>query len=202
MNMYAFLRKSIAHFLEAIYQPFLFALVLSVFVMFFVMYLGKYKNVDVKQRILNGFKEWMNNFKKSKKFRRIFYFVFIVVMILFKTLLVRNVNFNPTGNVVGVWGFYRHDGTFTTEIVENIVLFIPFIFFLFFMLEVTSKKTTKFLAVMGKSILISFLSSLTIEMLQLFLHLGTWQLSDLAFNTLGGVIGGFIYWVSAKIRRK
>ena len=200
--MYAFLRKSIAHFLNAIYQPFLFALVLSVFVMFFVMYLGKYKNVDVKQRILNGFKEWMNNFKKSKKFRRIFYFVFIVVMILFKTLLVRNVNFNPTGNVVGVWGFYRHDGTFTTEIVENIVLFIPFIFFLFFMLEVTSKKTTKFLAVMGKSILISFLSSLTIEMLQLFLHLGTWQLSDLAFNTLGGVIGGLIYWVSAKIRRK
>lgn len=202
MNMYVFLRKSIAHFLEAIYQPFLFALVLSIFVMFFVMYLGKYKNVDVKQRILNGFKEWMNNFKKSKKFRRIFYFVFIVVMILFKTLLVRNVNFNPTGNVVGVWGFYRHDGTFTTEIVENIVLFIPFIFFLFFMLEVTSKKTTKFLAVMGKSILISFLSSLTIEMLQLFLHLGTWQLSDLAFNTLGGVIGGSIYWVSAKIRRK
>ena len=202
MNMYAFLRKTIAHFLNAIYQPFLFALVLSIFVMFFVMYLGKYKNVDVKQRILNGFKEWMNNFKKSKKFRRIFYFVFIVVMILFKTLLVRNVNFNPTGNVVGVWGFYRHDGTFTTEIVENIVLFIPFIFFLFFMLEVTSKKTTKFLAVMGKSILISFLSSLTIEMLQLFLHLGTWQLSDLAFNTLGGVIGGLIYWVSAKIRRK
>ena len=29
----------------------------------------------------------------------------------------------------------------------------------------------------------------------------TWQLSDLAFNTLGGVIGGLIYWVSAKIRK-
>ena len=198
--MYAFLRKSIAHFLEAIYQPFLFALVLSIFVMFFVMYLGKYKNVDVKQRILNGFKAWINNFKKSKKFRRIFYFVFIVVLILFKTLLVREMNFNPTGNVVGIWGFYKHEGTFTTEVIENIVLFIPLIFFLFFMLETTSKKTTKFLKVMGMAIVISFLSSLTIEMLQLFLHLGTWQLSDLAFNTLGGVIGGLIYWVSAKCR--
>ena len=202
MNMYAFLRKSIAHFLNAIYQPFLFALVLSIFVMFFVMYLEKYKSINFKQRIIGGFKDWKNNFKNSVKFRRIFYFVFIVVMILFKTLLVRNTNFNPTGNVVGVWGFYRHDGTFTTEIVENVVLFIPFIFFLFFMLEVTSKKTTKFLAVMGKSIIISFLSSLTIEMLQLFLHLGTWQLSDLAFNTIGGVVGGLIYWVSVKIRRK
>ncbi|MBR3173773.1 MAG: hypothetical protein IKF24_04525 [Eubacterium sp.] len=39
-------------------------------------------------------------------------------------------------------------------------------------------------------------------MLQLFLRLGTWQLSDIAFNTLGGVIGGLVYWVSAKIRGK
>ena len=202
MNIYAFLRKTIAHFLNAIYQPFLFALVLSVFVMFFVMYLDKYKNINVKQRICSGFKDWGKRFKSSPKFRRILYFVFITVMILFKTLLVRNMNFNPTGNVVGIWGFYRHDGTFTTEIIENVVLFVPFIFFLFFMLETTSKKVTNFLGVMGRAIAISFLSSLAIEMLQLFLHLGTWQLSDLCFNTLGGVIGGLIYWISAKIRRK
>ncbi len=200
--MYAFLRKTIAHFLNAIYQPFLFALVLSVFVMFFVLYLEKYKNIKVKDRIVSGLKDWMKMFKKSVKFRRIFYFVFIVIMILFKTLLVRDMSFNPVGNVVGVWGFYRHDGTFTTEIVENIVLFIPFIFFLFFMLETTSKKTTKFFAVMGRTMVISFLSSLAIEMLQLFLHLGTWQLSDICFNTIGGIIGGLIYWISAKIRRK
>ena len=54
---------------------------------------------------------------------------------------------------------------------------------------------------MWRAIVISFLSSLTIEMLQLFLRLGTWQLSDLCFNTLGGVIGGLIDWVTAKIRR-
>ncbi|MCR5430297.1 MAG: VanZ family protein [Eubacterium sp.] len=201
MSMYAFLRKVISHFLNAIYQPFLFALVLSVFVMFFIMYLEKYKNIRVKDRILNGLKDWINNFKQSVKFRRIFYFVFIVVMILFKTLLVRNMEFNPTRNVVGVWGFYRHDGSFTTEVVENVVLFIPFIFFMFFMLETTSKKATKLLVVIGRSIVISFLSSLTIEMLQLFLHLGTWQLSDLCFNTLGGIIGGFIYWITTLMRR-
>lgn len=54
--------------------------------------------------------------------------------------------------------------------------------------------------VMGGAIAISFLSSLAIEMLQLFLRLGTWQLSDLCFNTLGGVIGGLIYRVSVKCR--
>lgn len=201
-NYIRIIKRVIAHTLDALYQPFLFALLLSVFVMFFVMYLGKYKNINVKKRIINGFKEWINNFKKSKKFRRIFYFVFIVVMILFKTLLNRDIDLHPTGNVIGVWGLYRSDGTFTAEVFENTAMFIPFIFFLFFMLETTSKKTTKFLKVMGMTIVISFLSSLTIEMLQLFLHLGTWQLSDLCFNTLGGVIGGLIYWASAKIRGK
>ena len=195
------IKRIIAHTLDAIYQPFIFALVLSVFVMFFVMYLEKYNNKKVMDRLLSGFKDWKNNFKRTAKFRRIFYFVFVVVMIVFKTLLNRTVDFHPTGNVLGVWGLYRSDGTFTAEILENIVMFIPFIFFLFFMLETTSKKTTKFLAVLVKAIVISFSFSLAIEMLQLFVHLGTWQLSDICFNTLGGLIGGFIYWITVLVRR-
>ena len=194
-------RNIIRNVLQAIYQPFLFALILSVFVMFFVLFLGKYKNGTVKQKIKWAFLEWKENFCKSVKFRRTLYLVFVAIMILFKTLLNRDIWLSPFRDVIGSWGFKDYNGKFTTEIVENIVLFIPLIFFLFFFLETTSKKTTKFLKVMGMAIVISFLSSLTIEMLQLFLRLGTWQLSDLAFNTLGGVIGGLVYWVSAKIRK-
>lgn len=40
---------------------------------------------------------------------------------------------------------------------------------------------------------ISFLFSLGIEFTQLFLKLGSFQLSDLVYNTLGGLIGGLIY---------
>ena len=191
----------ISNVLKAIYQPFLFALVLSVFVMFFVMYLEKYKGIRVKDGIFRGLKDWKNRFKESAKFRRLFYFVIIFVMILFKTLLNRDIELNPVSNVIGVWGLYDNHGKFTTQMVENIILFIPLVFFLFLFLETTSKKTSKFFAVMWRAIVISFLTSLSIEMLQLFLRLGTWQLSDLAFNTLGGVIGGLIYWVSAKCRR-
>ena len=190
----------ISNVLKSVYQPFLFALVLSVFVMFFAMYLEKYKRIRVKDRIFKGLKDWKNSFKESVKFRRLFYLVIILVMILFMTLLNRDMELNPVANVNGVWGLYDNHGRFTTQMIENIMLFIPLIFFLFFFLETTSKRTSKFLAVMGRAIAISFLSSLAIEMLQLFLHLGTWQLSDLAFNTLGGVIGGLIYWVSAKCR--
>ena len=56
-----------------------------------------------------------------------------------------------------------------------------------------------------KSIQIAFLSSLTIELLQLFLRLGTFQISDLFFNTMGGLAGGIIYFlvnaVAERIRR-
>ena len=186
--------------LKAVYQPFLFALVLSFFVMFFVMYLEKYKGIQVKDRVFKGLKDWKNNFKESVKFRRLFYFVIILAVILFITMLNRDMELNPVSNVIGVWGLYDNHGRFTTQMIENTMLFIPLIFFLFFFLETTSKKTSKFLAVMWRAIAISFLSSLAIEMLQLSLRLGTWQLSDLCFNTLGGVIGGLIYWVSAKCR--
>lgn len=200
-NYIRVIKRIIAHTLDAIYQPFLFALVLSVFVMFFVMYLDKYKGTKIKERIIKGFKDWKNHFVNSVKFRRCFYFVFIAVMILFKTLFNRDIEVNPLANVIGVWGLYDNHGRFTTQMVENIVLFVPFVFFLFFFLEKTSKKRSDFLPVIGKSIAFSFLFSLTIEMLQLILHLGTWQLADLCFNTLGGLIGGLIYWVSAKIRK-
>ena len=193
-------KNIITNVLKAIYQPFFFALVLSVFVLFFVMFLDKYKEGSFNNKIQLALKEWKDRFVSSVRFRRTFYFVFILVMILFKTMLNREVWMSPLRNVIGIWGFKDENGNFTTEIIENVILFIPLIFFLFFFLETTSKKVTKFFAVMGRAIAISFLASFSIEMLQLFLRLGTWQLSDLCFNTLGGVIGGLVYLVSAKCR--
>lgn len=191
----------IKHVLKAIYQPFFFALILSVFMLFFVMFLEKYNEGSIKDKIVMAFKEWKDKFLSEKKFRRTFYLVFFIVMILFRTLLNRDMWANPVSDVIGVWGLHRKDGTFTTEIFENVILFIPLIFFLFFFLETTSKKTSKFLVIMGRTIAISFLFSLIIEMLQLFLRLGMWQLSDICFNLLGGIIGGLVYWITAKIRR-
>ena len=37
------------------------------------------------------------------------------------------------------------------------------------------------------------------DFLQLFLRLGTFQLSDLCYNTLGGAIGGVLYWICTEI---
>ena len=38
-------------------------------------------------------------------------------------------------------------------------------------------------------------------MLQLLLRLGTFQLSDIFYNTVGGVLGGLAYYVAMKARK-
>ena len=49
---------------------------------------------------------------------------------------------------------------------------------------------------------IAFIFSISIEMLQLLLRLGTFQLSDLFYNTAGGIVGGLVYYVAMKARKR
>ena len=49
---------------------------------------------------------------------------------------------------------------------------------------------------------IAFIFSIIIEMLQLFLRVGTFQLSDLFYNTIGGVVGGLMYYVAMNARKR
>ena len=64
-------------------------------------------------------------------------------------------------------------------------------------LEKVDKNWKKMLRQSGK---IAFVFSIVIEMLQLLLRLGTFQLSDIFYNTVGGVVGGFIYYAVVKIK--
>lgn len=41
-----------------------------------------------------------------------------------------------------------------------------------------------------------------LEMLQLLLRLGTFQLSDIFYNTVGGVLGGLMYCAVMKARKR
>lgn len=107
---------------------------------------------------------------------------------------------NPLANVIRVWGLYNEKGELTTEVLENLALFILFTVLLLLSFR---KKIIGELGQLGttlwQSTKITFLFSLDIEFLQLFLRLGTFQLSDLFYNTLGGLIGGMIYWIEYTI---
>ena len=87
--------------------------------------------------------------------------------------------------------------TLTTECFENIALMLPFTFLLMWtakekLLKAKGRQIC-FTNILWYSTKVAFLFSLTIEFLQLFLRLGTFQLSDLCYNTLGGAIGGVSY---------
>lgn len=182
----------IKNVLTALYQPFWFAISLSVLFMFV------YKSYD---SVKSAAKQWIIWFRTDVEFRKLFLLVFFSVMVLFRTLFNRNMWMNPLSKVLGGWWIYNEDGKLTTESIENFIMFVPFtIMYLwnnhrrFFRRRIYISRT---LWIAAK---VTFIFSFTIEMLQLFLRVGTWQISDLFYNTLGGIAGGAIYFVVCYIK--
>lgn len=193
------IKTIITNILTSLYQQFGFSLILSIIFMFIWK---KYSSIK------EAATEWINWFKSEVVFRRVFIFVFYTVMILFRTLLNRTMWANPVSDVIGVWGLHKYDASkdamvLTTEVPENLLLFVPWAVLLLWVYreKILGDKVTLG-KVLWQSTKIVFLFSFTIEMLQLFLRLGTWQLSDLFYNTLGGLIGGLIYWAGFKVNHK
>lgn len=194
----------IANVLTALYQPFWFALLLSIMIMFFYMFC--YKPKGSGRGCKKAVKVWIANFKEEVFFRKLFLLVFFTVMILFRTLLNRNMWANPLSDVMGGWWIWSKssDGTvtLTTECFENVLMMLPFTAILMWTAKEKLLKKIDFRNIVGKCIQTAFIFSVFIEFLQLFLRLGTFQLSDIFYNTLGGFLGGAIYWISWKLKTR
>ena len=88
----------------------------------------------------------------------------------------------------------------TTECIENVIMMVPFSAVVAWTFgEKLGNGWKKILWCSGK-IALGF--SLMIEMLQLLLRLGTFQLSDIFYNTVGGVLGGIMYCAVMKARKR
>lgn len=102
---------------------------------------------------------------------------------------------DPLINVFGGWlPFKRSNQTWNIDALYNIFLLTPLTFFLGKSFPHITKKN-----LFKKMILISFGISFFIEINQLIFAIGTFQVSDLVYNTISGVIGGVIYKMSYKI---
>lgn len=193
--MLSMIKTIITNVLIALYQPFWFSILITVLFMFLYLYAKEHGWKVV-------FQKWWNIFKTSGTFRKLFFLCFYTSLILFRTLLNRNIWANPLSNVMGNWGLYNEYGQLTTEAIENFLLFMPFtVLLLWTFPEMILGESTRVWKILWKSAKITFLCSLTIEFAQLLFYLGTFQLSDLCYNTLGGMVGGFFYWVGKKIHR-
>ena len=119
--------------------------------------------------------------------------VFYSTMILFRTILNRDIWFDPLGDVMGKWGLHNADGTLCTEPIENFMLFMPFaVLLLWAFKDEILGSDVRLGKVLWKSTVAVGIFSFGIEFSQLLFHLGTFQISDLVYNTLGGTVGGAV----------
>lgn len=184
------IKNIITNVLTALYQPFGFSVLLAVLFMFLYLYAMEY-----------GWKEswlkWWRAFRTDVTFRRTFFLAFYTAMILFRTLLNRNLWMNPLSDVMGGWFLHNEKGELSTEPIENLMLFIPFVVLLLwaFRDKLLGENHHSAARILWQSVKVTFVFSLRIEFAQLFLRLGTFQLADVFYNTLGGLLGGVVYAV-------
>ena len=97
---------------------------MAVLFMFFYLYVSEHGG-DLAG-IKTVLAKWGTAFKSSSVFRRAFLLSFYTAMILFRTLLNRNLWMNPLSDVMTGWTLTNAKGELTTEPIENLMLFIPF----------------------------------------------------------------------------
>jgi glycopeptide antibiotics resistance protein len=187
------LAKILTNILIALYEPFGFALLLSFLAMFFYLY--AYEPTTAGKGWKSAIVTWYQKFKESVFFRKLFLLAFVTSMILFRTLLNRNLWLNPLSNVMGGWGIWETvngEQKMTTECIENVIMMPPFTSIVMWTFQ--DKVGSDWKKILWQSGEIAFIFSVNIEMLQLLLRLGTFQLSDIFYNTVGGVVGGLVYY--------
>lgn len=200
--MQLFIKTIITDLLKCFYEHLFSAILIAVLIMFVYMYAsenGGFKPIANK---------WLNLFKTDKMFRFYFFMMVYLFILLNRTLLNRAFYGNPLSNVIGIFSLVSTKNKINSEPIENIILFIPFsIFLLSLYPNIMSKsdyikKATRFGRLCIASICYSFVFSFLIEITQVVLDLGTFQLADLVHNTTGGLIGGIIYYFHTKKKHK
>ena len=195
------LGKILSNILTALYEPVGFSLLLSFLAMFFYLY--AYEPIHAGKGWKSAIVTWYKNFKESVFFRKLFFLFFVSSLILFRTLLNRTLWMNPLSDVMGDWGIWETvngEQKLTTECIENVIMMVPFSAVVLWTFgEKIGNGWKIILWLSGK---IAFIFSISIEMLQLLLRLGTFQVSDIVYNTLGGMLGGLCYIEIKKVRER
>lgn len=144
-------------------------------------------------------KKWWDTLRKDKLFRYRFFFAFSTFGVLGITLLTRRIWYRPWENVIGNFAIIGSNGRLDEDSLNNILLFIPFSVF---MCSSSIGRINRYVYKKGKisygrvvlcTCLVSFVFSTAIECSQSVFWLGTFQLADIFFNTVGGLIGGMSY---------
>ncbi|MBR4500357.1 MAG: VanZ family protein [Clostridia bacterium] len=142
--------------------------------------------------------KWGNDIRKWKPGRmlaqwRYGLFLFYLSFLLISAVLSRS-QVDPLRNVMSHFWFRKGNVMWNNEIIENILFFIPY--------------TVLFLAAFrparpwAAALAVSAATTCALEVSQLVLRLGEFQLSDMLYNTLGGMIGCLLWMAAVLVRKK
>ena len=176
----------------SIYQYLGFGLIFAVICM---IALPEVEHKGLKKCLIH---QW-HKIRTDKITRYKFAFFTILFMVLSRTLICRSIWQCPWENIIGEWGVFASDGTLNTEGMLNVLLFVPLAYFGvlgFFQQDGLDKE------ILFNIVKTSFGFSCLIEICQLFFRVGTFQLSDIFQNTLGGFIGVAVWAMQQKIMKR
>ena len=132
-----------------------------------------------------------------------FFLSLVTSLVLFRTLLNRNLWMNPLSDVMGgrgIWETVNGEQKLTTECIENVIMMVPFSAAVLW--SFGKKIGNGWKKILWQSGKVTVIFSISIEILQLLLRLGTFQLSDIFYNTVGGMIGGLMYYGITKEKKR
>lgn len=100
---------------------------------------------------------------------------------------------DPFAKVWGGWGITDQTYYYELSSIFNVIIFLPLCTLLFLFLKTVLQKDPDIKKLTAISAGTGFLISCMIEGLQIILRAGTFQVSDLFYNTLGAVLGIFVF---------
>lgn len=103
---------------------------------------------------------------------------------------------NPLADIWGGWGIIKYKYYYDFSAIKNILILLPLAAILFFFIKNVLNRDTGNKRICIISSAFGFILSACIELLQVILHAGTLQIADLFYNTLGGILGAFIFLVA------
>lgn len=130
---------------------------------------------------------------------------FIYTMIAQLTILRRFTIHNTVDSFSEIWeGWlpFKQDFSFDLTSIQNIIMFIPLTLTVNWFILKFREKSLSAKKIIILSTAISFGMSLFIEISQAIFHIGMFQISDLTYNTLGGIIGAFLFNLITKNAQK
>lgn len=137
----------------------------------------------------------VKNKEKPIIYKELLKYAFVVyIMCLFYVVTFQDVSWS-TSNFIPFKEILRYSigsKIFFKNVIGNMIMFIPYGFFVAYFLKLEKLKT---------SIFMTLITSITIEVTQLIIG-RVFDVDDIMLNLLGGIIGFGIYYLISKIKSK